>query len=93
MKFGQRHILYILGAFILLVLLQAFGELVNVKLDSQIADRLLDSGGLVINVIGVLVGLYNIYRGLELRRTHPIWLVFFWLGIVCIFVNVMALSG
>lgn len=93
MKFGQRHVLYILGAFILLVLLQIFGEIVNMKLDSQIADRLLNAGGLVINMIGVLVGLYNIYRGLQLRLTHPIWIVFFLLGMMCIFVNVLALSG
>ena len=93
MKFGQRHALYILGAFMILVLLQAFGVLVNAKLDSQIAHRLLDSGGLVINILGVLVGLYNIYRGLQLRTVHPLWLAFFVLGIACIFVNVLALSG
>jgi len=93
MKFGQRHILYILGAFIILVLLQIVGELVNMKLGSQIAERLLHAGGLVINLIGVGVGLYNIYRGLQLRLTHPIWIVFFLLGIACIFVNVIQLSG
>lgn len=93
MKFAQRHVLYILGAFILLVLLQAFGELINTKLDSLVVNQLLISSGMVINVIGVLVGLYNIYRGLQLRTIHPLWVVFFSLGIVCIYVNVIALSG
>ena len=93
MEFARKHALYVLGAFIILLLLQAFGELINMKLNNQIANRLLWSGGLVINIIGVFVGLYNIYRGLSLRTTHPLWIVFFLLGCACIFVNVMALSG
>lgn len=93
MKIAQRHVLYILGAFIILVLLQIVGELVNMKLGNPIAERLLNAGGLVINMIGVGVGLYNIYRGLQLRLAHPLWIVFFLLGMVCIFVNVVQLSG
>lgn len=93
MKFGHRHILGILGAFVILVLLQIFGVIINAKLDNEIAGRLLNAGGLVINMIGVLVGLYNIYRGLQLRTRHPLWIVFFLLGMMCIFINVVALSG
>lgn len=93
MKFGHRHILGILGAFVILVLLQIFGVIINAKLNSEIADRLLNAGGLVINMIGVGVGLYNIYRGLQLRTVHPLWIVFLLLGMMCIFVNVVQLSG
>jgi hypothetical protein len=93
MNFGQRHTLYILGAFVILVLLQIFGVIINARLESQLADRLLNASGIVINAIGVLVGLYNIYRGLQLRTAHPLWIVFLLLGMMCVFVNVVGLSG
>jgi hypothetical protein len=92
MKFGHRHIVYILGAFVLLVLLQAFGEIINVKLQNQLFAHWLNSGALVTNILGVMVGLYNIYQGLQYRRTHKLWILFFWLGVSCIFVNVLALT-
>lgn len=92
MKLGHRHIIYILGAFVLLVLLQAFGELLNVRLQNQSLGHLLISGALVVNILGVFVGLYNVYQGLMYRKTHKIWLLFFWLGVSCIFINVLALS-
>lgn len=93
MKFGHRHIIYILGAFVLLVLLQALGEIVNAKLQSHIFARLLASGALVTNILGVFVGLYNVYQGLMYRRIHRIWILFFVLGISCIFINVLALTN
>ena len=92
MKLGQRHIIYILGAFVLLVLLQAFGELINAKLQNQHFAHLLISGAMVTNVLGVFVGLYNVYQGLIYRGTHRLWVLFFVLGATCIFINMLALS-
>ena len=93
MKTRHRHIIYILGAFMLLVLLQAFGEIVNIKLQSQSLAHLLVSGALVINILGVCVGLYNVYQGLKFRGKHRLWVAFFVLGATCIFINMLALSS
>jgi hypothetical protein len=92
MRLGQRHIIYMLGAFVLLVLLQAFGEMMNIKLQSQTFAHWLTAGALVTNILGVLVGLYNVYQGLMFRKTHRIWIMFFILGVSCIFINVLALT-
>lgn len=93
MKLGHRHIIYILGAFVLLVLLQAFGELLNMKLQSQTFAHVLASGALVTNILGVFVGLYNVYQGLMYRGKHRLWVLFFILGVSCIFVNMLALTS
>lgn len=93
MKLGHRHIIYMLGAFVLLVLLQAFGELVNMKLQNQSFAHILMSGALVTNILGVLVGLYNVYQGLMYRGKHRLWVLFFVLGASCIFINMLALTS
>ena len=92
MKLGNRQVIYIMGAFILLVLLQAFGEIVNQELKSQMFARYLNAGALVTNITGVFVGLYNVYQGLMYRKVHRIWMLFFFLGTSCIFLNVLALT-
>lgn len=92
MKSRHRHVIAILGAFVLLVLLQAFGELINMKLQSHSLSDVLMAGALVTNILGVGVGMYNVYQGLLYRHIHKIWIMFFVLGISCIFVNVLMLT-
>jgi hypothetical protein len=88
----HRQLFYILLAFLILATLQFVGTIINIFWQNQILANLLISGGFVINVTGVLIGLYNIYQGLALRKHTNIWIFIFASGIICLGFNVYTLA-
>ena len=92
MKTKHRQMIYILLAFLILALFHFVGAMVSMFIQNDLLARVINSSGIVINVTGVIIGIYNIYQGLALRKHTNIWSVIFLTGIVCAGFNAYALS-
>jgi hypothetical protein len=92
MSAKHRQTIYILLAFLSLAVLHFTGAIINMIVQNDLLARVINSSGLVINTTGVIIGFYNIYQGLALRKHTSIWGVIFLTGIVCVWFNVYALS-
>jgi hypothetical protein len=88
----HRQMIYILCAFLILALLHFVGVVTNMFLQNDMFQRVINSSGLVINVTGVIIGVYDIYKGLMLRKESNIWMLLFVVGIICVGFNAYALS-
>ena len=75
-----------------MVLLHFAGTVMNMVLQNDLFQRVINSSGLVINVTGVIIGVYDIYKGLMLRKESNIWMLLFVVGIICVGFNAYALS-
>jgi hypothetical protein len=84
--------IYILCAFLILALLHFVGAVTNMFLQNDMFQRVINSSGLVINVTGVIIGVYDIYKGLMLRKESNIWMLLFVVGIICVGFNAYALT-
>jgi hypothetical protein len=87
----HKQTLYMLLAFLILALLHFTVAIVNMVIENDLLARVIDSSGLVINVTGVIIGIYDIYRGLTLRKHTNFWSLIFIVGILCAWVNAWAL--
>jgi hypothetical protein len=88
----HRQMIYILCAFLILALLHFVGAVTNMFLQNNMFQRVINSSGLVINVTGVIIGVYDIYKGLMLRKESNIWMLLFVVGIICVGFNAYALT-
>jgi hypothetical protein len=88
----HRQMIYILCAFLILALLHFVGVVTNMFLQNDMFQRVINSSGLVINVTGVIIGVYDIYKGLMLRKESNIWMLLFVVGIICVGFNAYALT-
>jgi hypothetical protein len=75
-----------------MVLLHFAGTVTNMVLQNDLFQRVINSSGLVINVTGVIIGVYDIYKGLMLRKESNIWMLLFVVGIICVGFNAYALT-
>lgn len=92
MNTKHRQMIYILCAFLILALLHFAGAVTNMFLQNGLLQRVIISSGLVINVTGVIIGIYNIYQGLTLIKRSSLWGIIILTGIVCVWFNAYALS-
>lgn len=92
MNTKHRQMIYILLAFLALTLIQFTGVIINLFIQNDLLAHVVSSSGLVINVTGLIIGLYNIYQGLSLRKHSSLWGVILLVGIICVWFNVYALS-
>jgi hypothetical protein len=88
----NRQIIYILIAFLALAVLHFIGVMVNLYLQNNHLNNILNSSALVINVTGVIIGVFNIYQALALRKATNLWVLFFIIGVVCVGFNAYSLS-
>lgn len=86
------HTIHILVAFLVLAIMHFICVIVNAFLQDETLGVLLVASGLVINVTGILIGVFNIYQSLQLRKHTNIWVLFFTIGVICILFNAYALS-
>ena len=87
----HRQTLYILLAFLILALLHLAGAITNMFLQNVMFQHVINSSGLVINITGIIIGIYDIYQGLILRKQSNIWVIFLMVGIICVWFNAYAL--
>ena len=92
MSAKHRQTIYILLAFLILALLHFVGAITNMFLQNDAFQHVINSSGLVINITGVIIGIYDIYQGLVLRKKSSFWVLIFLVGIICVWFNAYALA-
>lgn len=92
MNAKHRQTIYMLLAFLILAMMHFIGVIINAFIQNDLLAHVINSSGIVINGTGVVVGVYNIYQGLALRKHSSIWSVIFIVGIICAWFNAWALS-
>ena len=88
----HRQMIYILLAFLILTVVHFIGAIISISVQNELLARVINSSGIVINGTGIVIGVYNIYQGLALRKHTSLWGVIFLTGIVCVWFNAWALS-
>lgn len=92
MNTKHRQTIYILLAFLILAVMHFIGAMINMVLQNDLLGHVINSSGIVINGTGVVVGVYDIYQGLALRKHSNLWGIIFLVGIICVWFNAWALS-
>jgi hypothetical protein len=92
MSVKHRQTIYILLAFLTLAVMHFIGAIINMVLQNDLLGHIINSSGIVINGTGIVVGIYDIYQGLALRKHSNFWGVIFLVGIICVWFNAWALS-
>ena len=92
MSVKHRQTIYILLAFLILTVMHFIGAMINMVVQNDLLSHVINSSGIVINGTGVVVGVYDIYQGLALRKKTNLWVIIFLVGIICVWFNAWALS-